>query len=131
MASEAGKGQPRRDLGKAVQKRRQGTAGRGRKPWLARAGAWVWLLLLDRRGSAQGRGTSRPSRRSPEQRERLAVAAGGGSWRTWGWDPGVRRPSTSTGSWRASRSVEEKPQPRTCSGERAAESRGSHSQSRL
>ena len=60
MASEAGKGQPRRDLGKAVQKRRQGMAGRGRRLWLARAGPWVRLLLLNRRGGAQGRGPSGP-----------------------------------------------------------------------
>lgn len=66
VESEAGKGQPHRDLRKAVQKRRQGMAGRGRRLWLARAGPWVRLLLLDRRGGAQGRGPSQPSRRRPE-----------------------------------------------------------------
>ena len=111
MESEAGKGQPRRDLGKAVQKRRQGMAGRGRRLWPARAGPWVRLLLLDRRGGAQGRGPSQPSRRRPEEQERPATAAGGRAWRTWDWDPRVGRPSASTGSWRASRSAGEEPQP--------------------
>lgn len=70
MVSAAEKGQPHRNLGKAVQKRRQGVAGKGRRP--RKAGAWVRLLLLDGRGGAQGRGRARPSRRRPEQREREA-----------------------------------------------------------
>ena len=61
MASAAGKGQPDRDLGKAVQKRTQGVAGKGRRPWPARprpgsgSGSCSWMGgAVHKAGAAPG-----------------------------------------------------------------------------